>query len=250
MNRNTLQGMGALYLVHAKAFVRDRTVMFLVLLLPLALALFFGALFGEIEGSTLRSIDLHLSGLLGVAMIWKGLFSTTAKVGELRQRQVLRRLCLTPLAPVTFLAGHVAWSLTVGLLQAALFVLVGRVAYGVRIAGSGVLFWAAVAMGSLVSTALGYCLANLFTSADAGAVAIQLINFPMIMLSGSLFAIETLPAAFRPLSAVMPLTYLNDALRQTMVGAPPLHALGVDFAILGGWLLGLLALAIARWRWE
>jgi ABC-2 type transport system permease protein len=250
VKQNTLQSLGALYLANAKEFLRDRMTVFLVMLLPLALAAFFGALFGGVEGGTLRAIDLHLSGLLGVAMIWKGLFSTTAKVGQLRQRQVLRRLCLTPLAPITFLAGQAAWSLTVGLIQAALFVLVGRVAYGVRIAGSKPLFLASVVLGSLVSTAMGYCLANLFASAEAGAVAIQLINFPMIMLSGSLFAIETLPATFRPLAAIMPLTYLNDALRQTMVGAPPLHPLWIDFAVLGGWLLGLLLVTVRRWRWE
>ena len=366
MKRSLVRSMGALYLANAKEFLRDRITVFLVLLLPVALAVFFGSIFGGSEGFTLqlgvvdedggaigerllsdldrqemlsvhlgtrgemlealnkgevsvvmvlpagataalaaaepakvevlydpvrpisggtglgfvrtylgefnlalsdaprllaiegksvqtrplRAIDFHLSGLLGVAMVWKGLFSTTAKVGQLRQKQVLRRLCLTPLAPITFLAAHVGWSLTVGLLQAALFLLVGTVAYGVQIAGSWALFVAAVILGSLVSTGLGYCLASLFASAEAGAVAIQIVNFPMIMLSGSLFTVETLPAYFRPLVAIMPLTYLSDALRQTMVGASPLYPLWVDFAVLGGWLLGLLVVTLTFWRWE
>lgn len=50
--------------------------------------------------------------------------------------------------------------------------------------------------------------------------------------------------------AFMPLTYLTDALRQIMVGAPPLHPLWLDFAVLGGWLVALLALATKFWRWE
>jgi len=41
----------------------------------------------------------------------------------------------------------------------------------------------------------------------------------------------------------MPLTYLTDALRQIMVGASSLHPLWLDFAVLGGWLVALLALA-------
>ncbi len=198
----------------------------------------------------LRAIDFHLAGFLGISMIWKGLFSTTAEVGRLRQKQVLRRLCLTPLSPLTFLTGHVAWSLTVGLLQAALFLLVGYAAFGVRIAGSWVLFALMVILGSLVSTGMGYCLVSLFTSAEAGAVVIQIINFPMMMLSGSMFSVETLPAYFKPLAAILPLTYLSDALRQIMVGASPMYPLWVDFAVLGGWLLVLLALTIKFWRWE
>jgi ABC-2 type transport system permease protein len=204
----------------------------------------------SVQTRPLRAIDFHLAGFLGVSMIWKGLFSTTANVGRLRQKQVLRRLCLTPLAPITFLVGHVAWSLTVGLLQAALFLLVGYAAFGVRIAGSWALFVAMVILGSLVSTGMGYCLASLCTSAEAGAVAIQIVNFPMMMLSGSLFSVEVLPAYFKPLAAIMPLTYMSDALRQLMVGASSMHPLWVDFAVLGGWLLAFLAVTIKFWRWE
>jgi ABC-2 type transport system permease protein len=204
----------------------------------------------SVQTRPLRAIDLQLSGFLGISMLWKGLFSTTAKVGQLREKQVLRRLKLTPLAPITFLAGHVTWSLTVGLIQAALFLLVGTVAFGVRVAGSWALLGGMVVLGSLVSTGLGYVLISLARSTEATAVAIQILNMPMMMLSGSLFPIETLPAYFRPLATILPLTYLNDGLRQLMVGASPLYPLWVDFAVLGGWLALFVGLTIKFWRWE
>jgi ABC-2 type transport system permease protein len=204
----------------------------------------------SVQTRPLRAIELQLSGFLAISMLWKGLFSTTAKVGQLREKQVLRRLKLTPLAPITFLAGHVLWSLTIGLLQAALFLLVGYVGFGVRVAGSWALLAAMVVLGSLVSTGLGYTLASVFRSPEAGAVAIQILNMPMMMLSGSMFPIETLPAYFRPLATIMPLTYLNDGLRQLMVGATPLYPLWVNFAVLGAWLVVFLGLTIKFWRWE
>jgi ABC-2 type transport system permease protein len=204
----------------------------------------------SVQTRPLRAIDFHLAGFLGVSMIWKGLFSTTANVGRLRQKQVLRRLCLSPLAPITFVAAHVVWSLTVGLLQAALFLLVGYAAFGVRIVGSWALFVGMVILSSLVSTGMGYCLASLFRSAEAGAVAIQIVNFPMMMLSGTMFSVEVLPSYFRPLVAILPLTYMSDALRQLMVGAKPMFPLWLDFAILGGWMLVFLVVAIRFWRWE
>jgi ABC-2 type transport system permease protein len=71
-----------------------------------------------------------------------------------------------------------------------------------------------------------------------------------MMLSGSLFDIEMLPAYFRPVVAIMPLTYLSDALRQLMVGASPLYPLWVDFSVLGGWLLVFVLLTIRLWKWE
>ncbi|MCJ7551438.1 MAG: ABC transporter permease [Anaerolineae bacterium] len=204
----------------------------------------------SVQTRPVRAIDFHLAGFLGISMVWKGLFSTTANVGRLRQRQILRRLCLTPLAPINFIAAHVAWSLTVGLLQTALFLLVGYAAFGVIVVGSWALLLALVILGSLVATGLGYCVVSLCTSAEAGAVAIQLINLPMMMLSGSMFSTEMLPAYFKPLVAILPLTYLSDGLRQIMIGASPMFPLWVDFAVLGGWLLVFLILSVRFWRWE
>jgi ABC-type uncharacterized transport system permease subunit len=48
----------------------------------------------------------------------------------------------------------------------------------------------------------------------------------------------------------MPLTYLSDLLRQTMVGAPGTYPMALNFAILGAWLVVLLGLAVWLWRWE
>lgn len=72
----------------------------------------------------------------------------------------------------------------------------------------------------------------------------------MMMLSGSIFSTDFLPRFFKPVVAIMPLTYLSDLLRQTMVGATPLYSPGLDFAVLGGWLVVLLVLAVKLWRWE
>jgi hypothetical protein len=120
-----------------------------------------------------------------------------------------------------------------GIPQVALFLLVGYSAFWMRMVGSWALSAAMVVLGSLVSTGLGYCLVSIFRSAESGTVAIQIINFPIMMLSGSPVSAETLPVFLRPLVAVMPLTYLSDGLRQIMVGASPLYPLWGDFAVLG-----------------
>jgi ABC-2 type transport system permease protein len=157
---------------------------------------------------------------------------------------VLRRLSVTPITPALILVAQIAWRLTVGLLQAALFLLVGYVGFGVGVAGNWLLFVAAVVIGTLVFVSLGYFLSGLAPSTEGVSAVVQIVNFPIMMLSGSLFTTEMLPGFFKPLVNAMPLTYLSDALRQIMVGAIPLHPLGLDFAVLGGWLVVLTVLAV------
>jgi ABC-2 type transport system permease protein len=110
----------------------------------------------------------------------------------------------------------VTCALTVGLLQAALFLVVGYLGFGVTVAGgwtSRLLLIAAVAMGALVFISLAYFLAGLAASMEGVMAIAQIVNFPMMFLSGSLFDIEVLSDFLRPVVAAMPLTYLSDALR-------------------------------------
>lgn len=204
----------------------------------------------SVQTNPLRMIDFQLPGMLGIALFWLGLFGTALPFVQQREGQILRRLSVTPLTPAVLLAAQVAWRLTVGLLQAAFFLLVGYLGFGVGIAGNKLLFVSAVTMGTLVFVSLGYFLAGLASSSEGVAAVVQIVNFPIMMLSGSLFAVEMLPAFFKPVVAAMPLTYLSDALRQIMVSAAPLYPLWLDFAVLGGWLVVLLVLAVRFWRWE
>ena len=79
---------------------------------------------------------------------------------------------------------------------------------------------------------------------------INIITFPMMFLSGIFFPIEVMPDFLRPVLEALPLTYLGDGLRQIMVGATPLHSLTTDIAVLGGWLIVCMVLAIRFFRWE
>jgi len=48
----------------------------------------------------------------------------------------------------------------------------------------------------------------------------------------------------------MPLTYLGDAMRQVMVNGTQVAPLGVDLAVLTGWLVVCLTIAARSFRWE
>jgi ABC-2 type transport system permease protein len=207
----------------------------------------------SVQTSPLRPIDLHVPNLLGIALFWLGLFGTAMPLVQQREGQVLRRLSVTPLTTGALLVAQVAWRVTVGLLQAALFLLVGYLGFGVTVTGdwtNWLLLLAAVTMGALVFISLAYFLAGLAASTEGVMAIVQIVNFPMMFLSGSLFEVEILPDFLRPVVAAMPLTYLSDALRQIISGAPPLHPLWLDFGVLGGWLVVLFVLAARFWRWE
>ena len=54
---------------------------------------------------------------------------------------------------------------------------------------------------------------------------VQMVQFPMMFLSGALFPLDFLPEFLHPIAVVLPLTYLAD-IRQIMVDATPRQCKG------------------------
>ena len=85
--------------------------------------------------------------------------------------------------------------------------------------------------------ALGYVLASFTKTEDAANGITQVVQFPMMFLSGVFFPIERDAAVPPGIARLIPLTYLADALRQVMVGGTPFAPLAVCAAVLLAWLV-------------
>jgi len=59
-----------------------------------------------------------------------------------------------------------------------------------------------------------------------------------------------MPSWLQPVAAFLPLTYLGDALRQTMVGGAPYAPLYVDVLILASWLIVTFLISARYFRWQ
>jgi len=198
----------------------------------------------------LRGIDYLLPGVVAMALMQLGVFGTAHPIISLRERQVLRRLSVTPLPRSTFLAADVLLRLLIALTQVVLLLVIGMLVFDVRVEGSWLLFAGFVALGAAMFIALGFVVASISPTEEAGNAITQLVNFPMMFLSGIFFPVEIMPDWLRPVVEAMPLTYLGDALRQVMVGASALHPLHVDAAVLAAWFVVCVALSVRLFRWE
>jgi ABC-type polysaccharide/polyol phosphate export permease len=77
----------------------------------------------------------------------------------------------------------------------------------------------------------------------------NLVMFPMWVLSGVFFSYERFPQIFLPWIRLLPLTALNDALRATILDGAPLHAQVARLAVLTGWAVASFVAALAIFRW-
>ena len=203
-----------------------------------------------VTSDRLRTIDFFIPGILAMALMQLGLFGTAPALVQLREQQVLRRIEATPLPRTILLASQVLLRLTIGIAQTVLIILVGKLIFGVTIVGNLALLAGISLLGALMFVAMGYMISGLAKTQESVTGLSSILNFPMMFLSGLFFSIEVMPVWIRPVVNAIPLTYLADALRQIMVGAPPVYSLGIDVAVLCAWLVACSLLAIRLFRWE
>ncbi len=203
----------------------------------------------SITAERLTDFDYILPGILAMALMQLGLFGSIQFL-TLREKKIIRGLGVTPLSRVTILGSEVLLRLILGLIQTVIILTVGSIFFDITIVNNIFKVFAIVMLGSITFISLGYMLISFVKTAEGGNGLIQVVQFPMMFLSGIFFPHEMMPDFIQPIVKALPLTYLGDALRTVITGLPAAYPLMTNVLVLGGWLLVTLIITIKFWRWD
>lgn len=203
----------------------------------------------SLHGESISVISFFVPSVLAMALMQLGLFSAIPVV-EQRQNLILKRISATPIRRRTFIASNVVTRLLIGLLQAVIILGLGQVVFGVTMLGNPLLFAGIVVLGAVTFVALGYVIASFAPTQDSAGSLVSILQFPLMFLSGIFFPIEAMPEFLQGVAALLPLTYLGDALRQVAVGGSPFVPLPVALMVLGGWLVASFLISARFFRWQ
>ena len=190
-----------------------------------------------------------LPGLLGLNLVSMGLFSVGMVNVSYREKGKFRRLAVTPLPKWIFLLGQVLHRLTVTVVQAAILLLVGFLAFGIQNQGSFLNLLLIMTLGTGCFMAFGFALSGFAETSEGYAAISNLVFFPLMMLSGVYFTLDAAPAWLQHAVAVMPLAPFLRALRAVFNDGAGLAGHGAGLAIVAAWALAAFALAVRRFRW-
>ncbi len=204
---------------------------------------------GERAGAGLRMIDFVLPGILGMTIMQLGLFTALPLIA-MREKGILKRLRATPVSRASIVGSQVTQRLVIAMIQTLAIVGIGVYFYKVTVQGSWWMLLGLVVFGVLTFISLGALLSALARTQESGTAVVQLVNFPMMFLSGVFFPPDLIPSGLRVVTNALPLTYLADALRHTILGSPSLYGIPKDLTVLGIWLAACLLLASRTFKWE
>ena len=203
----------------------------------------------SLQTNRLSAVSFFVPSILAMALMQLGVFAAIPLVQQ-REKLILKRLNATPLPRWTLVGSNVVVRLLIAAAQTAIIIGIGIAVLGIEVVGNWALIAGFVVLGALTFTSLGYLIASFARTEEAANGMTQIVQFPLMFLSGIFFPLEIMPEWLRGFATFMPLTYLGDALRQTMVGGAPFAPLAVDAAVLAGWLVVTLAISARFFRWQ
>ena len=202
-----------------------------------------------LQSTSISAVAYLVPSILAMALMQLGVFAAIPLVQQ-REKGILKRIGATPLARWKLVGSNVLLRLMVAVVDAVLILGIGFFFFNVHIVGNLLISAGVVLLGAASFLAIGFMLASFLKTEEQATGVVQIVQLPMMFLSGIFFSFDFLPGFLQTVARFLPLTYLGDALRQVMVNGTQVAPLGLDLAILTGWLVVCLAIAARSFRWE
>jgi ABC-type multidrug transport system permease subunit len=197
-----------------------------------------------------RYIDFVVPGLLGMNLMGSAIWSLGLSIVDSRQKKLLKRLVASPMLRWQYLASYLLSRLIILILEVAAFLVFSRLVFGVPFRGPIWQLSLLCVLTSLAFSALALLVASRAKTMDAVSGLMNLVMFPMWIMSGVFFSASRFPAVIQPFVRALPLTAAIDALRGNMLQGMALSQLTVPMAILFAWLVVPFAIALRIFRWR
>ncbi|HLU59094.1 MAG TPA: ABC transporter permease [Pseudonocardia sp.] len=226
----------ALGLVELQKLRSDNTELLTRMVQPVLWLLVFGQIFSRIRGiptGELTYLEFLTPGILAQSALFVSIFFGIHIIWE-RDAGILTKVMVTP-TPRSAIVTAKAFAAGVrGLAPVVVLVPIAAL-LGVDITVNPLKLLAAAAALMLSAgffSCLSMAIAGIAQTRDRLMGIGQLMTMPLFFASNALYPIDIMPAWLQVVSLVNPLTYLVNALRGLLVGAPA--NLWADFGLLAG----------------
>ncbi len=223
--------------------IRDRRTLALIIIVPLVVMTLIGLSFPE-EGI----LDYIAPAMLAALALFFSFLLTGISFLRERSQGTMERLMASPVSRLDVVFGYLFGFFLFALTQTLIIVLFTIYVFDINFMGE---IWQILVFQILVIT--GSVTLGIFTSTFARnefqmVQFIPLIIVPQMFLSGVLWPVEQMPDYLQWLSAVMPLTYAIDGLRDIMLYGKGLLDVGFELAVLAGFTVVTSVLAALTLR--
>jgi len=197
----------------------------------------------------LKSAYNFVPAIMGMLLMLVCAMMTSISIVREKEKGTMEVLLVSPVKPLMIIIAKAIPYLVLAFVILVIILLMARFVLGVPLVGS--LFWIVVisVIYILLALSLGLLISNVAkTQLVALLLSAMVLLVPIVMLSGMLFPVESMPRVLQWISAIIPPRYYIEAMRKLMIMGVGIKEVAREVLILVGMLALLMTLALAKFN--
>jgi len=204
----------------------------------------------SVEGREIPYIEWLFPGVLAMNMMFSALFGVGYSVVRDRKNGVLKRFSVTPLSPLEFLTAQILSRMFVIFITTGTVYLACILIFGFENRGSYLTLMLIFILGSFSMVSLALIIASRSSSEEFAGGVLNLLSWPMMLLSEVWFSMEGARPWVITLSKFLPLTHITNGVRQVMNDGATLYEIRSQILTLSIMSIIFLSAGSLLFRWQ
>lgn len=158
-------------------------------------------------------------------------------------------LLVSPVRPLMIIIAKAIPYLVLAFIILTTILLLGRFVLNVPVAGSIVWIYVVSTIYILLALSLGLLISSVSTSQlMALLLSAMVLLIPIVMLSGMMFPVESMPTILQWISAIVPPRYYIEAMRKLMIMGVGIREIAREVGILSAMTLVVLVISLKKFK--
>ena len=193
-------------------------------------------------------IDFFIPGMIGFTIMQTCIYGSLERNTKYRKDGILRKLLTTPITRSEWIISKMLFQLFLSFLSAVIIIAVGIIVFGLHVHLTALMIIIIIAT-SFLFTGLGMMIGRFVKDEESAGMADGAVTFPMMFLAGTFFELEMMPDFLQTVALGLPLYYVNEGLRDSMIKLEMADAtLNAAVVLIFAAIFFIIGLILTKWK--
>lgn len=161
-------------------------------------------------------IDFFIPGMIGFTIMSSCIYGSIERNTKYRKDGILRKMLTMPVSRTDWILAKMLFMLFLSFLSMSVILAFGYFFWGLNIHLT-IFAFIIIISTSFMFSGMGMIIGRFVKDEETADMAGGAITFPMMFLAGTFFPLEQMPVYLQNIAQLLPLYYVNEALRNTMI---------------------------------
>ena len=197
----------------------------------------------------MKSAYNFVPAIMGMLLMLVCAMMTSISIVREKEKGTMEVLLVSPVKPLMIIIAKAVPYLVLAFVILTTILLMGRYVLDVPLQGSIVWIYLVSTIYIVLALSLGLLISNIATSQlMALLMSAMVLLVPIVMLSGMLFPVESMPRVLQWISAIVPPRYYIEAMRKLMIMGVGIGEVAHEVIVLAIMTVVLLAIALKKFN--